>query len=210
MTGQTPENILQRVTPDRVMRALVMFRSRYDRGLIPPEEFNRLVASFQFVDELGRYWSPGANSGRWYRWDRTEWAAAEPPATLLVGDLPFTHTADWVSTQGPAPAPRPVAPPIPAGPRCSCGAVLNPSSPFCPDCGRRSSPDPPQVRCSNPGCGAPIPAGKKFCAKCGQPAAVARAPQPPAPLSCPKCAKTVPPGKKFCPGCGTPVPQGHR
>jgi RNA polymerase subunit RPABC4/transcription elongation factor Spt4 len=205
MTGQMPENVPQRVTPERVMRALAMFRARYDHGLIPVAEFKLLVASFQFVDELGRYWSPGANSGRWYHWDRTAWAADEPPATLLVGDLPFTHTAEWVSTQDPVPAP-----PVPTGPRCSCGAVLSPSSQFCPNCGSRIAPDPPQVRCSNPACGAAIPAGKKFCAKCGQPAAVASAPQPPAPLRCSKCGRTVPPGKKFCPGCGAPAPQGHR
>jgi hypothetical protein len=163
-----PEPIAEKTTPQAVLARLEKIRQTYARGLLPATQFNEMLAVFQFVDDLGHLWAPGAQSNRWYRWDRTEWTPAEPPATLSLADPKLSASPDWFLADSGRAAP-PQAPPAPAG-----GIGGNPGLAI-PPAPAWSSPPPPQAPlpagriCSNPTCRKPVAPGKKFCSSCGTP-----------------------------------------
>lgn len=71
---------------------------------------------------------------------------------------------------------------------CGCGANMNATAKFCPECGKQNSAGKaPCVHCQ-----AQINEDAKFCPECGKPQASA----------CPKCSAQVKSGTKFCPECG--------
>jgi len=48
------------------------------RGPISEEEFRDEIEGLQIQDEQGRYWTIGAQSGQWYRYDGREWVQETP------------------------------------------------------------------------------------------------------------------------------------
>ncbi len=106
---------------------------------------------------------------------------------------------------------------------CSCGASLQPTQKFCPNCGRQVTADHQQptlypqmtgtptasgpvtagiTRCSH--CGGEVNANAPFCMHCGTPlsAASAQPAQASAPTNCPSCGTPVNAGVPFCAMCG--------
>ncbi len=75
--------------------------------------------------------------------------------------------------------------------QCGCGASINASAKFCPECGKPNTSG--MVACIS--CNAQIKEGAKFCPECGKPQS----------QSCPKCSATITGGAKFCPECGEKV-----
>jgi hypothetical protein len=64
---------------------------------------------------------PGATTNQWYRWDRTQWSVATPPAQLSASNLPLAISIAWgrvpappalTKTQG-SPSPAPIRTPPP-------------------------------------------------------------------------------------------------
>ncbi len=207
MPDPIPEPIQEKATPQQLIERLNQIRERYRYGMITPTQFKDILAVFQFVDEAGHLWAPGAASNHWYRWDRTQWTQAEPPGSLSLAHAGLSDTPAWLTTTAPAQ-------PATGGSRCSqCGIDLPDEAVFCPECGsKRAAPRPSGLQC--PACGASHdnPA-VKFCMICGArlgagAGTALAAPPPPAeppPRVCrnPSCGKPVPAGKKFCSACGT-------
>lgn len=71
---------------------MIMFRQlkwEYEVGSKSEEEYKRLLEVFKFMDEEGRYWTIGAQSGVWYYHDGKQWVQARtsPPPLLDMADL---------------------------------------------------------------------------------------------------------------------------
>jgi TolB protein len=54
-------------------------KARLDAGEIDASEFEVQLRQLQVIDEQGRYWMIGAQSGLWYFYDGAKWVASEPP-----------------------------------------------------------------------------------------------------------------------------------
>ena len=82
-------------------------------------------------------------------------------------------------------------------PNPGCGAIANPGTKFCPECGTLMV-QPVASTCSK--CGTETK-GAKFCPNCGT---KQEAPAAVAPAACPKCGAPAN-GAKFCASCGTKI-----
>jgi LysM repeat protein len=61
-------------------------REQFDADQISEEEFRDEIEGLQIQDEQGRYWTIGAQSGQWYRYDGREWVQETPiPMTKHQG-----------------------------------------------------------------------------------------------------------------------------
>jgi LysM repeat protein len=61
-------------------------REDFDAGRIDEEEFQDEIEGLQLKDEQGWYWTIGAQSGKWYRYDGNEWFQETPiPMTKHQG-----------------------------------------------------------------------------------------------------------------------------
>lgn len=186
---ESPEIILDRATPEQVLKRLAALREQHAHGLMTTALFRELLTWFRFTDDSGQLWAPGANTNQWYRWTGAQWTPDEPPAALNLPSLPPSVEAAWqvsgqVGDHAGAPPGREQPPP----------AAQESPIPAPPDLPRR-----PDV-C--PTCGASMP-GKKFCTQCGT--ATSAAPAGPAPAGrCLKCGAPAS-GTKFCTQCGTPL-----
>ena len=131
-----PEILTPTSTPEKILERLEIVREQYRMGLMDPAAFNEVLKIFQFRDEAGTLWTPGARTDQWYRRDGTEWVTANPPARLLLPNLPLELSPEPERTPLP-PLPRP---PRATGPRevtCpTCGA-RNVGKKFCTQCGTK-------------------------------------------------------------------------
>lgn len=93
-----PEIFREKTTPANVMARLRLLRTRYVEGEMSAARFNAILEAFRFVDEVGHLWSPGAQSERWYRWDRAQWTPAEPPAALALADAKLADAGAWAES----------------------------------------------------------------------------------------------------------------
>ena len=109
-----PESVTETAAPEQLMQALEIFRQRYQQGLMTAREFREMLNLFQFTDEVGHLWSPGANTGQWYRWDRSQWTAAAPPARLKVSSALSASPHVQIP---------PAQPPPPVSPVCAGCAI---------------------------------------------------------------------------------------
>ncbi len=179
-----PESVTETAGPEQLTQALEIFRQRCQQGLMTAREFRELLSLFQFTDEVGHLWSPGANTGQWYRWDRSQWTAAAPPARLKVPPALSASPSVQIPPAQPA-SPPPVQPPVQSAVCAGCGSPLPEGAGFCPKCGRPVAPV------------APTPIASPSVA----PTPVA----PPRPRFCPRCGAEVAAGKRFCTRCGGPL-----
>lgn len=90
---EPPEVAADQVSTDELLRRLDIFRERYQAGLMTAAEINAILPLFQFTDDDGHIWAPGVQTNTWYRWDGTEWTAADPPETLTVPVMPIEVTS---------------------------------------------------------------------------------------------------------------------
>ncbi len=78
-------------------------------GQINREQYDAALRDLMIQDAQGRYWTIGANTGKWYVNDGTQWVEAAPPQEPnLTAVLPPTP---------PAPPPAASVPPTPVAPR---------------------------------------------------------------------------------------------
>ena len=131
---EPPETLTPTATPARIVERLDLIRERYRMGLMDPQSFNEVLKIFQFRDAGGALWTPGARSNQWYRREGHRWVADDPPAQLLLPQLPLELSPE------PARPPLPQPPARAAGPReltCpTCGAA-NAGRKFCTQCGTK-------------------------------------------------------------------------
>lgn len=200
-----PETVSDRFTPEQLAERLLELRRRYQNGALDAAQFNAALAVFQFNDEVGHLWAPGANTGQWYRWDRSEWTPDQPPQALTMTHAQLETSAAWLTTSDAPATAGTVATssdqagsssvPSAAKLQCKVCNLAYASGAFCSACGGKLEPIAPQLAVSNAcsGCGKPLDAGAKFCKSCGLPAAPAGV--------CPKCGAPST-GTKFCTRCG--------
>jgi hypothetical protein len=139
---EPPELARDTVSADEVDRRLDTVRARYQTGLLSAAAFQSLLQSFQFKDDIGHLWSPGASSGVWYRWDPSGWTAAQPPARLNVAPEtarlidPLVVRLPEPQVEGPVAAPVESAMARAADVCPNCGTPKT-GSRFCTSCGTR-------------------------------------------------------------------------
>jgi len=172
---QSPELVRDTYTPEELVRRVQEMRRLYQGGALSAALFNDFVSAFRFHDDVGHLWSVGANSGQWYRWDRTQWTQAPPPRSLTLVNDEIQRSSAWMTTAAAASRPAPAAQaPAPAANVCGgCGAPWKPGAKFCTRCGKpaaapaQSAPRPSAC----PRCNKVISQGTKFCTGCGTPVA---------------------------------------
>jgi len=57
-------------------------KAEAEAGTITEEEFEVRVRKLLFRDDEGRYWTIGAQTEKWYRYESGEWVQDSPPSTL--------------------------------------------------------------------------------------------------------------------------------
>jgi tetratricopeptide (TPR) repeat protein len=87
-------------------RRFRQLKAQLDAGQIDAAGFEVQLRQLQVVDEQGRYWMIGAQSGLWYYYDGAKWVASEPPEE---GEAPRVE----------APSPEPPSSPPPAPPKAT-------------------------------------------------------------------------------------------
>jgi hypothetical protein len=92
-------------------------RKSLDAGEIDEREFEVELRQLQVLDEYGRYWMIGAQSGLWYFYDGDKWVQGEPP-TVAAGVA--TRTAP----------PEPPSSPPPTGPKTTSAKGRRKASDF--------------------------------------------------------------------------------
>ena len=68
--------------PEDVEQQFRALKAGLESGAITEEEFETEIGSFLFQDELGSYWTIGAQTEKWYRHEDGEWVRAGPPFGL--------------------------------------------------------------------------------------------------------------------------------
>lgn len=76
-------------------------KSKLDAGELDERAFEAELRKLQVLDEQGRYWMIGAQSGLWYYYDGTQWIQSEPPEEAVPAP-----------TKAPPPKPPSAPPPI--------------------------------------------------------------------------------------------------
>jgi zinc ribbon protein len=74
----------EKATPDAIIRRLEAFRRQYGQGSITLAGYREILGQFRFKDDNGRLWAPGANSSKWYMWEKGNWNAYTPPGLLTL------------------------------------------------------------------------------------------------------------------------------
>ena len=69
MMHEPPEIAYETVSSEVLLQRLEMLRERLRTGVMSVGDFNAAIKAFQFRDEIGHLWAPGATSGLWYRLD---------------------------------------------------------------------------------------------------------------------------------------------
>jgi LysM repeat protein len=80
-------------------------REQFDADQISEEEFREEIEGLQIQDEQGRYWTIGAQSGQWYRYDGRQWVQETPiPMTKHQGrKIPEAVSPAAARREAPAP-----------------------------------------------------------------------------------------------------------
>ena len=135
MMHEPPEIAYETVSSEVLLQRLEMLRERLRTGVMSVGDFNAAIKAFQFRDEIGHLWAPGATSGQWYRWDDGKWTPAQAPARLQVDQSPIMFDDfEEATTRQPVTSQQPAQP---AGVVCpNCGA-RNIGKKFCTSCGTK-------------------------------------------------------------------------
>jgi hypothetical protein len=79
--GELPEEG-RAVRPEEVEQQFRALKAGLESGAITDEEFDTEIRRFLFQDLEGDYWTIGAQTEEWYRYQDGEWAHASPPSEL--------------------------------------------------------------------------------------------------------------------------------
>lgn len=134
-------------------------REKFGQGKISQREFIDSLKSLRIRDEEGRFWMIGAQSGKWYYFDGTDWVQAKPPSfgdhkavCIYCGGENDLEAETCVHCGGP----KPEIGESPACPRC--GAKLEGPGASCPDCEARAGAGPAATGTANASAAAVAPA----------------------------------------------------
>ena len=168
---ETIDTQVERATPAEWIARFEIFRERFRLGLIDANAFKNVTRAFQFTDDLGHIWMPGATSNQWYRWDRTRWSVAAPPAQLGATAMPVAMTLAWnrgailAPSSADAPRVQVEVPPQPSEPpRAETKPAMIEPAPAIP-----TPPATPLARQACPHCRQTYIAPARFCPNCGEP-----------------------------------------
>jgi LysM repeat protein len=90
-----------------LQRRYEQLREQFDAGEIGEDEFRQELESLQFRDEQGRYWTIGAQTGEWYRYDGRTWIQETPlPLTKHEGRGMPEYTSPEAAERAASPLPR--------------------------------------------------------------------------------------------------------
>ena len=128
-----PETLTPTSTPEKILQRLDIIREQYRMGLMDPASFNAVLKDFQFRDEAGALWTPGARTNRWYRREGAEWVPGNPPTRLLLPKLSLELSPDLERPPLPQPPPATGAREVTCP---TCGAP-NVGKKFCTQCGTK-------------------------------------------------------------------------
>lgn len=198
-----------KLTPKRIAPQEVKIWTEYSAGLysighITEEEYRLVLHAQMPVDSLGRLWTIGVDSGKWYRLDEGEWVPDIPPLTLYMmvpedalKQLEREDEAKYKQAIADIQSKRAARPPVkesapPPKPVEEAAPVEEKPPAQIPDTDER-------ISCEK--CGTENPAAAKFCTGCGQPLQKAA----PSEITCPECGTENPPGASFCMNCGNPL-----
>jgi hypothetical protein len=67
------------INVEEIERRFHELKGKLRTGAISEAEFEAEVKKLQFQDDTGRYWMIGAQSGKWYFYDGSQWVSGEPP-----------------------------------------------------------------------------------------------------------------------------------
>jgi hypothetical protein len=70
------------VKTDKIEKLFHELKDALESGAIAEEEFQAEIKDLLYQDDEGRYWSIGARTEQWYRYDDGDWVEASPPPTL--------------------------------------------------------------------------------------------------------------------------------
>ncbi len=129
---EPPEMLESFATPAMILERLDVLRMRYQMGAMDARSFNEVLKSFQFRDAADVLWTPGVQSGTWYRWDGARWTPGSPPDRLRLPKAELSISPD--------PAPQELSKWAPRDPDTricpKCGAE-NVGKKFCTQCGTK-------------------------------------------------------------------------
>ncbi len=77
----------------RTEAAFYQLRFLYLSGQITTKEFESELKKLRVQDEEGKYWTLGAQTGKWYCFDGQKWMRAEPP--FKEGEAQETEQSNW-------------------------------------------------------------------------------------------------------------------
>ncbi|HID63492.1 MAG TPA: tetratricopeptide repeat protein, partial [Anaerolineae bacterium] len=103
---------------EEIERRFHELEKKLKTGAISKAEFEAEVKRLQFQDDTGRYWMIGAQSGKWYFYDGSQWVLGEPPRATR---------------------------PRPGSPCPNCGQPMEPGTVFCGNCGYSLETAPPTI-----------------------------------------------------------------
>ncbi|RXZ42044.1 zinc ribbon domain-containing protein [Crenobacter cavernae] len=134
---EPPEILFQTATPATILDRLDLMCDQYRMGVMDAESFNEALKLFQFRDDGGVLWTPGAQTSRWYRWDGRRWVPGSPPERLQIPPMPLSL---GIGEDPPMPGYGVVryeaAPPLPQCPKCG---APDRGTKFCTSCGTKLS-----------------------------------------------------------------------
>ncbi|MBI4789243.1 MAG: hypothetical protein HY782_19595 [Chloroflexi bacterium] len=187
--AEQAEARVERATPAEWSERLEIFRERFRLQLIDESKFDEVMRAFQFTDDLGHTWMPGATTKRWYRWDRKRWTAAPPPQQLTSANMPTALALAWdrqiaapiaIDTKPDQAAAAPVRPEPPRVEGIPPPAYSAPEPP----------PPPALTRATCPHCGESYIPPARFCPNCAEPLTGERKAKPGRPTDLPERGTT--------------------
>ena len=132
---EPPETLDRFISPAAVLERLDVLRMRYTMGDMDVASFNEVLKLFQFRDVNNELWTPGAQSGNWYRWDGRQWTAGTPPEQLVIPKMSIAMLPELEAA--PQPLSKWAPPRDPNIKTCpKCGAE-NTAKKFCTKCGTK-------------------------------------------------------------------------
>ena len=130
-----PETVLPSASPATILEWFERVREQYRMGVLNAAVFNQLLTMFQFPDDAGTLWTPGARSSQWYRWDGSRWIPGDPPARLQVPPMDLAASdLPPLPTEAPGAVAAPKDPNLKVCPKCGAENV---GKKFCTKCGSK-------------------------------------------------------------------------
>ncbi|MCW3975478.1 MAG: hypothetical protein NWE86_04475 [Candidatus Bathyarchaeota archaeon] len=81
-TKKPKEDKIESHDRGKIEKEFNKLRERHQKGSLDKDTYEDVVKKMKFKDEFSRFWTIGANTGRWYCYDNGKWIESSPPQTL--------------------------------------------------------------------------------------------------------------------------------